>query len=587
MVDKNIKVSYDIKGSQKHLYFDIISNRNRNISKYSDPSPHDIQVENLNVFQEEQVSNDRTLELAAGREIWYPVVDIQLNYGMSGVAELSGEGRYQINQSSEKMVRGEERAVFEVSELEYWENNLIADDGIRLKSFLIRKEYMDIAGKVEEEIIFLSAEWEGKIVFWTDDSGEKQILHEEEISIKHRVIVPEIPEQSGRERYRNALKGSLDYILRSQVKKTDSLYYQGLNLFYDYDARTYRQPSWVWTWGPAISTLLDAAKVPEMEAEYSKEYLYEAAKQIGEASLRFQFTEDASHPAYGLVVCRTDYDVRIKNVCMKFLSPPDSLFLAGWGWMALYRHTGDQKYLEATRLLVEQTERLLHTNEDIIEQDYMIPANEWKDWILDEAGFGMKGIAELYAVLPDERYKACGRLYITQILNCLEREDGLWNRMWTRSTGTVSEISYHTRAMGWAMEGLLSSYQMFKENVYLEKAVKMADAMLKVQNEDGSWYFKFDKGSENQGIAEKGTAYWSGLLYRLYDDTGNPAYLAGAEKALEWCLEHQYWGEDSDGVGGIIGRNPSSGVIYRRFFDLSCTYTSAFFGDALIRAWER
>ena len=136
------------------------------------------------------------------------------------------------------------------------------------------------------------------------------------------------------------------------------------------------------------------------------------------------------------------------------------------------------------------------------------------------------------------------------------------------------------------MEGLLSSYKLLEDIVYLQKAEKMARAMMSYQNEDGSWYFKFDRGAEHTGISEKGTAYWSGLLYRLYDATQNPEYREAARKALDWCVENQYLGEDSDGWGGIIGRTPSSGIIYRRFFDLSCTYTSVFFADALVRGWK-
>ncbi|MCQ5385120.1 glycoside hydrolase family 88 protein [Hungatella hathewayi] len=584
-MNRGTSITYEIDGHYNHLYLDIVSSRNQSISRYSDLSPHHASMAEQAEFQKELVSNDSTEKPVGERDIWYPVVDIDMDDSMYGVLELEGWGNYQMNQSQEHALSGSESVVVSFSELEHWENNFVADDTIMVKKFRIRKDYSHVDKGLELKIGFLSSDWSGRIVLWSDDTGEKRVVFEEDLQMKNHPWARE-SESGKKERYLKGLKGSVDYILRNQVKKKDSRYFQGLNLFYDHDAKIYRQPSWVWTWGPAVSTLLEAAEIPGIAEEYSREFLHQKACEIGEASLRFQFTEDPSSPAYGLVFCRRDYDLRIKNCCMDFLSPPDSLFLAGWGWMALYHKTGEKKYLEATRLLVEQTARLLKTNEDIIEQDYMMPANEWKDWILDEAGFGMKGIAELYRALPEEAYREWGKTYITQILNCLEREDGLWNRMWTRSTRSVSEISCHTRAMGWAMEGLLSSYQLLNEKQYLEKAEKMADAMLKVQNDDGSWYFVFAEGSENQGIAEKGTAYWSGLLYRLYEYSGENKYFNAAEKALEWCLDNQYWGDDFDGYGGIIGRNPSSGVIYRRFFDLSCTYTSAFVGDAIVRAWK-
>lgn len=582
MINRKRTLSLEGNYQGKTVYMDIFSSRNRVISKYSDVSPY--AVGDYGSIQNEQVSNDKEEETEEKREIWYPVVDIVLDDSMCGVAAVAGSGRFQMNQTPAEELDGEKEIEYSREKLEDWENNFLASGSAALKNFWIRKRCTVSGGRVEEAVRFLSDDWEGEIEFWAEDSGAREVLYRESVKLKGNRL-SENPGESPDDRYWNALRASVDYILKSQVQKKDSIYYQGLHLFYDHDAKTFRQPSWVWTWGPAISALLDAAEMPEVTKVYPRETLYQAAGEIGEATLRFQL-KDPDSPAYGLVYCRRDYNLKIKRGYMEFLSPPDSLFMAGWGWMPLYAKTGEKKYLEATKLMVEQTWRILQTNDDIIEQDYMMPDNKWKDWILDEAGFGMKAFAELYKAEPDEKYRQWGKIYIDQILNCFEREDGLWDRMWTRSTKTVWEISYYTRAMGWAMEGLLSSYQLLEDKVYLQKAEKMARAMMSYQNEDGSWYFKFDRGAEHTGISEKGTAYWSGLLYRLYDATQNPEYREAARKALDWCVENQYLGEDSDGWGGIIGRTPSSGIIYRRFFDLSCTYTSAFFADALVRGWK-
>lgn len=578
MISGNKTVSFDRIQEEKVVYMNIFSSRNRKISKYSDISPY--AIENYGSIQKERVSNDEE-ETEEKREIWYPVVDIAMSKTMYGVARAEGTGHFQMNQTALKELDGVQEIRYLEEDLEDWENNFLAEGEIKLTGFWICKQCDVRNGKVEETIDFLSDDWEGEIEFWSDESGSKEVLYRETVKAKGS-CPPEKAEPEGEERYCKALKYSIEYILKNRIKKETSIYNHGLYLFYDHDAKTFRQPSWVWTWGPAISALLDAAQVPEITRDYPKEMLYEAAKQIGEASLRFQLKDPLS-PAYGLVYCRRDYNLKIKRGYMEFLSPPDSLFMAGWGWMPLYAKTGEKKYLEAAKLLVEQTWRILQTNEDIIEQDYMMPDNKWKDWILDEAGFGMKAFAELYKEEPDERYREWGKRYIDQVLACFEREDGFWNRMWVRSTKTVWELSYHTRAMGWAMEGLLSSYQLLDDPIYLQKAEKMALAMMEYQSEDGSWYFQFDKGSENTGISEKGTAYWSGLLYRLYDATQNCQYQNAARKALDWCVKNQYFGDDLDGQGGIIGRTPSSGIIYRKFFDISCTYTSAFFADALMR----
>ncbi len=55
-------------------------------------------------------------------------------------------------------------------------------------------------------------------------------------------------------------------------------------------------------------------------------------------------------------------------------------------------------------------------------------------------------------------------------------------------------------------------------------------------------------------------------------------------KALEWCMDHQYFGEDSVARGGIVGRSWPSGITFRHWFDVIVTYTVSFFGNSLAEA---
>ena len=108
---------------------------------------------------------------------------------------------------------------------------------------------------------------------------------------------------------------------------------------------------------------------------------------------------------------------------------------------------------------------------------------------------------------------------------------------------------------------------------------------MKWQDESGFWWFNFNKREQAEGvigISEKGTALWSLLFYRLYDISGDPRHLETARKALTWCMDNQYTGEDSDAYGSLVGINHASGVTYRRWFPLSCIYTSGFFGLAVL-----
>ena len=191
-------------------------------------------------------------------------------------------------------------------------------------------------------------------------------------------------------------------------------------------------------------------------------------------------------------------------------------------------------------------------------------------------------MAALYEVTKDERTREISELYMSRLLPKFQRPDGLWERSYNFDTKTASPTRHHTRGQGWAMEGLVSSAKMRPEGKYKELAERMAEQMMKWQHESGYWTYLFSKPVSKVGISEKGTALWSLLFYRLYAITENPAHLKTARKALEWCMDNQYAGNDPDAYGSLVGITPQSGVTYRNWFPLSCTYTSGFFGLAAL-----
>lgn len=110
----------------------------------------------------------------------------------------------------------------------------------------------------------------------------------------------------------------------------------------------------------------------------------------------------------------------------------------------------------------------------------------------------------------------------------------------------------------------------------------MADHLMKWQHPDGSWSWIFDRPVEEVGVGEKATALWSMLFYKLYGYTNDQRHLEAARKALGWCIDNQYTGNDAEAYGGIVGSCPQSGVVYRPWYTLCCTYASGFFGLAAL-----
>lgn len=552
----------------------LFSGRNARISRISDVSP--------------RVPADATRTPSAHigqREVYYPVIDVALEPGMEGFASLDREPDLSyLNQHFHKSPLPKAREVrLDPAILSEWENALfVAPGSVGLKEFYLRIAVPVIHGSFHRQIRLLSAQWSGRVGCYRA-SGEK--LAEASFSTSEAPPQAKIPgEVLSPERLRDSIVESIGYLLRSQERNPASPSFGGLNLFYDLDAATYRTNYWIWAWGPAVRLLLEADRRPELAAKFAPGRLRQFADEIGRASLRFM-VRDPAHPARGVPVSRWNRNLSFATGFEERISVADAQFLAGWAWLPLYRATGNAEYLTAARTLADATDRLLGEF-GVVPQDYYHEIRKWSDHIVDEAGFGMEGLAELYRETKDARHLDIGRRYFESVRTKLERPDGVWNRGWSRTEG-IQPAGFIARGMGWAMEGLLAAHRVMPTDGYLERARRLGERLIGWQHPDGSWSFNADKPVAAVGIAEKATALWSMLFFNLHRETNDPRHLAAARRALQWCVENQYFGPDVEARGSVPGIGPASAVGYRQWFQVSCTYTSAFFGLAALESLER
>jgi len=586
-----IQVSCVVPEDTQKLIFEYRSGRNRCVSKMSDVAGAEPRKPGSKM---------------KGKEMWFPVVDVALTDRMQGIAafdHVQPTDRYCLNGNFGSDCHPLQGEIVFTAHLEHWENHLyVESQAAELTGFYLR-ETVNISGSQKANRTYihvlktLTPDWFGSIRVLKQTQNGKERIGEIDIPEQKRALDTVQNQDISRAGLINALKSTVRYILANQNKNPLSPTHGGVFLFYDLDAKTYRRSDWIWTYGPAIKLLLQAAEIPELAEEFGAENLLNAAKRIGEASLRFQMLEK-DHSAYGLVICRYDPWLNYPEGFTGYLSPADSLFLAGWGWIPLYEATGDKRFLDAAVLMVEQVERILSYDE-IIEQDFILKAGKWKNWTMDESGFGMQGIAEVYKITRSDRHKKIGRSYIEGLIGKLERPDGVWYHNWHRNQGDRADDGWKVnapkgtpvlikqnqtaRGNGWAMIGLLASHRMMPEKgVYLAKAKRLAEHVMKLQRDDGSWSFYLYRQTDREEISEKGTALWCMLFYQLHEFTHDAKHLDAARKALVWCMKNQYSGTDSLAYGGIVGRTRASGVVYREWYPLICTYTMDFFGLALI-----
>ena len=582
-----ISISRPVSGNLTEVEVCIFSDANQRIFEYSDVSPFAPQAERAQtgeVFDPDWGKKEERDRLA-NRELRFPVVDIVVEKEMEAVVEidLQGSGEYCFNGNFyPEMKKISEEIRVQSTRIEHWENALLLDPKSNaIHSFYIHTNVLVTDSNLSFEFETLRDDWAGSISVCNPASGELIATG----AVSGDVDLPEVSTGSGvnRQRMIDSLSWATKYILQCKNTKPDSPTFGGLFLLYDLAART-RLRDWPWSWGPSAHMLLKASEIPGLDVGLNSDQLKNAAVDIGNATLRQQIL-DQEHPAYGILKCTNEPGTTRDHGFDNRATPADSLHLVGYGWMPLYKATKDRRFLEAAEKVAEAVKRLMDQSGDkMIPQAYDLKKKTWNENMFFETSMGMKGLAALYLETGQERHRDIMIRFVDILLNAFEREDGLWEATLYGQTGETSPCNFFTKSFGYCAEGLLAAHKAAPERGYLDRAKKITEHVLNAQATDGSWSVRLDRPPEEVGVTDKGTALWAYLFIRLFKTTGDRKYLDAGTKALEWCMDNQYFGEDTVARGGIVGRSWPSGIIYRHWFDMVTTYTVSFFGNALLEA---
>jgi rhamnogalacturonyl hydrolase YesR len=588
-VGKTLKINARVPEDLTEVIIQLISSRNRPLAHFWEVAPNDPNQKPRDPAIPRETGRWYRGPLVQGtadtRDVWFPTVDVELEPGMGAVLVFpkgtKGRGLYNGPYHNLKSQFRDELRI-EARHLEPWENTVVVEPATAVpKEFVLEQRVPAILGKVHRTFTLLSEDWNGtvNVCFLTGDGSSGQQISSADVEGNHSASIQHLPGKDlERERLLQALKATIDFTLSSQIKSRQSPMEGGFFLFYDLDAKTFRNSYWQWGWGPSIRNLLQVLNIPELG--FDPDEILSAAEAAVQASLRYRVSKE-SDPLENTPITRWSRSMAGENFYFPAITIGDLLFLVGWAWVPLYEATGEEKYLEESISACDLTGKLMNQF-PIIPHTYAPAAGEWYDFALCETGFGVEGFAETFRVTGEDRIRDLGAQFIRQHLDTFQREDGLWERLLVLETREIRPAEYHTRGVGWAMEGLLASHRMDPKGPYLELAERMAAQVLNGQRSEGYWTFYFNRPKEAVGTTQKGTAIWSYLLYRLYSHTGKEKYLSAARKALRWCLDQQYFGEDREAWGSIPDANPQSGVGYRKWFRLSCLYTSGFFGMAIV-----
>ncbi|RED94667.1 twin-arginine translocation signal domain-containing protein [Marinoscillum furvescens] len=571
---RTLSFQLPIEKDLSHIEVRLFSKANEYIFEYDDVSPHAPDVENEQTKDVWMPGFDEAAEARrkSSQEQRFPVVDLAIKPDMSAVIEMDIQepGTYRINDQDIKPLTDQIRIPYQ--KVDHWANSFYIDPKTNsIKHFYLAAQIAVVNSKVSFQIETLRDDWVGAISIHDPRNGEMLASSE----VTWETELPDISTGKGvtRERMVAALSLASDFLLNCQYKNPNSKAFGGEYLLYDLTARTRMRPFWSWAWGPSAKVLFEAADIEGVSTSVSNSQLKQRAEELMQLTLDLQVL-DKDSPAYGII-----------QTSAHEASTVDSLFLVGWGWMSLYKETKNPKYIEAGKKLADAANRLMDEHDDVwIPQAYLFEEDRWKDIMSFESSMGLPGLAALYLATGDDYFKKTTIRMADLLIRAFENEEGLWGVFFRSKTMKTDEVNYWTKAFGYIADGLIEAHRAAPEKGYLAKAMVIADRILATQAADGSLSVRFDRSPQYVGIGDKATAIWGALYLRLYKMVGDKKYYTAGMKAIEWCMDHQYVGDDTAARGGIVGRSWPSGINFRHWYDVVVTYTVSFFGSALLEA---
>ncbi|MFI3169989.1 MAG: glycoside hydrolase family 88 protein [Faecalibacterium sp.] len=530
-------------------------------------------------------------------ELWLPTVDVKITSKMNGRVHFSSteEVTFYMNgyYNTKPHVSENGCAILSAVEMTPWENGLyVLSKTIKPTAFYVEfpvARIPTITTVVETSIELLTEDFSGTAIAYYEKDGKEIVVDQGVIACRNsRKMQSHYPE----DKVKAALENTLRFVMSSVIENSSAPQNKGMYLFYDLDSKCYRQHTWPWGWGPSIKLLLDAASSGMNFLDFSPEILADTAHRVGLTTLRLQ-VQNEKHIMNGAGTTRwsmrdhwTNASTAQDRGYLELVNgASDSGFLAGWGWMPIYNYLNDDKFVVASEKLAKNIQQQLD-NYIVPPQEYLAATEYLSNITIDESGFGAIGLSELYLATGEQKYADLCKLYMDRHLEIFDSENGLWHRKYNHDQKKMvmtKDDMLVTRGQGWAMIGLLAAHDCCEPmNKYIKRAIVLSDEIIAKQNADGSFYFRLDEGDSYRGIGEKAVSLWCLMLYKMYRATKYPRYLVAARKALNWCIRHQYLGEDQEAFGCVPGNSEVGAVGYREYFNLACQYTSGFFGLALL-----
>jgi uncharacterized protein YyaL (SSP411 family) len=257
-------------------------------------------------------------------------------------------------------------------------------------------------------------------------------------------------------------------------------------------------------------------------------------------------------------------------------TPTPAIFNTGqviFGWIRAFQETGQSTYLlsavKAGKFLISQQDEdgaWRKSLSDFTNNSRMnsYTYNTRTAWAL----------MELALVTGDEEFEAAAIRNVEFALG-QQNENG-----WFQSNCLTQPDCPLTHTIAYCIRGIMEIGAIMKNQEYLARARRAADAVLAMQRPDGSLAGRFNERWEPavDWRCLTGEAQMAGIWGRLYQITGRSEYLEGMRRTNSALRKIQFLHTDHPGLyGGVSGSHPIQGA-YGRFEILN--WAVKFFVDA-------
>ena len=320
---------------------------------------------------------------------------------------------------------------------------------------------------------------------------------------------------------------------------------------FHFDAQGW-QPSYPETTGYIIPTLFDAADL------LNDTDLRRRACEMAEWEIQVQMSSGA---VMGGTVDRRPQSPAVFNTGQVIL-----------GWLRAHHETGERRYLDAARragaylLDVQDKDGAWRRGNSLFANSTSTTYNTRVAWALILLG----------KKIGDQALINAGEKNIRYVLS-RQHENG-----WFPDNCLTDPDAPLLHTICYAVEGVLGSAVALDDQTMAERAIKPAKQLISTIRDDGSLPGQLDAswhGTASWGCLT-GNAQLAAIWLKLFDISGDTAYLNAADRALTFLKSTQNCVSDDGGLrGGIKGSYPFDGL-YGRFEVLS--WATKFFADALM-----